>query len=467
MILLSMLFFMWGFITALNDVLAPHMRSAFDLNFKQQQLVQFAFFIAYFVGSAAYYLYSLYKGDLLSRIGYQRGIVIGLGISATGALLFVPASTLYSYPLFLAGLFLIGLGFTLLQISANPYVSELGSEETASRRLNQAQGFNSFGTVFAPLFGGFLIYRIFSATEGHEAERLMGPYLIFAIALLTLAVVFYFISLPRIQTQSNVQGGLAIFKFPQLSFGMIAIFLYVGAEVSVGSLLSDYLCLPEVGGICKETFLNAEGVRETTDPANDYLGLYWGGLMIGRFLGGLVFVKGGLKNSRLPLMLGIAAACGLLIYGGIYLRSPQVGLSELWIWGLMILVQILLFYLGRGRPALTLTLFSICAMVLLATGGLGHGKLAMWAVISVGLFNSIMWSNIFTMAIGGLGELKSQASSLLIMMILGGALYPLLQGSFADIPSIGLKGSFLVPGIAYFYLAFYGLLINKRSAGTI
>jgi MFS transporter, FHS family, L-fucose permease len=440
MALLTSLFFMWGFLTVMNDILIPYLKKAFELSYFQAMFVQFAFFAAYFVGSLIYFLISITKGDPIAKIGYQNGIVLGLVISGSGALLFYPAAQLLSYPFFLGALFILALGFTMLQISANPFVAILGSERTASSRLNLSQGFNSLGTTIAPLIGGYLIFNYF-ASENSGADSVQIPYLIFASALFALAIVFFFVKLPKIQSAEGVEKSAVAFRFRHVSLGMVAIACYVGAEVSIGSLLISYLQLPAIAGISEEA-------------GSIYVAIYWGGLMIGRFLGAISQSR--LASSRkVGLMVLSALGSFGLIFLAICIKDDSFLFAQIWPFTILIALNFGAFFVGRFVPSRTLAVFSVCCVALLLTTVFSSGPVAMWAVLGIGLFNSIMWSNIFTLSIEGLGKYKSQASSLLVMMIIGGALFPPAQGLAADL--WGIQLSFLLPVVAYLYLAFYGL----------
>lgn len=438
--LVTMLFFIWGFLTVMNDILIPYLQSAFSLTNFQSMLVQSAFFAAYFVGSLIYFFISASSGDPIARIGYKNGIVLGLLVSAFGAFLFLPAGNLESYPFFLLALFILALGFTLLQISANPYVAVLGSEATASSRLNLSQGFNSLGTTLAPITGGFLIFNYFGDSGGATSTTI--PYMIFAAVLLGLALVFYLIRLPDINQQEQPDSSGKALRFPQLKWGMGAIFFYVGAEVAIGSILIRFLELEKIAGLGEE-----EG--------SIFVSIYWGGLMIGRFLGAISLSGKLSKGQKLVTMMVTSLLCMLVIFGAIYLREgtfdwvlfrPYLGLAA---------VNILAFWLGRSLAARTLVIFSVICMALIAVSMTTEGLWAMWAVIGVGLFNSIMWSNIFTMSIEGLGKYKSQGSSLLVMMIIGGAALPPLQGKMADLTG-SIQMSLIIPLLGYCYLIWYG-----------
>ncbi|MGA3171507.1 MAG: sugar MFS transporter [Chthoniobacteraceae bacterium] len=430
--IMTVLFFLWGFMTVFNDILIPRFKEAFALNYFQAMLVQFAFFGAYFVGSLIYFVISARTGDPIARIGYKNGVVCGLLISAGGAALFWPAAQLTSYPLFLVGLFVMGLGFAMLQITANPYVTVLGPERTASSRLNLAQGFNSVGTTIGPLVGGYLIFQYFARVGEHAAQSVKVPYLAFCIIFVLLACVFYFIHLPRIG-EEKIEFGAGALKYPHVLLGILAIFMYVGGEVSVGSTIINFLKQPSIAGL-------------DTATASRYVSVYWGGLLIGRFMGAVELSDLRGSNKRF-LLAGIPILAAVVLYAA---DGPAILRS----YGLLLVLCWLLFQFGRSQAARTLALFALAVVALLATAILAGGKVAMWCVLGVGLFTSIGWSNTFSLAIEGVGIYKSQASSLLVMAILGGAILPPVQGFMAD--HAGLRLSFLVPMIAYAYVAFYG-----------
>jgi FHS family L-fucose permease-like MFS transporter len=429
---MTVLFFMWGFMTVFNDILIPRFKDAFTLDYFHAMLVQFAFFGAYFIGALLYFAISVLICDPIARLGYKNGVVIGLLISAVGSALFWPAAVSLSYPLFLAALFVVGLGFAMLQIAANPYVTILGSERTASSRLNLAQAFNSLGTTLGPLVGGYLIFQYFAHTGAHGADSVKVPYLAFCIVFTTLAAIFFFVHLPHIG-EGKIEPGFAALKFPHVDLGIIAIFMYVGGEVAVGSSIINFLGQPKIAGL---TQLEASG----------YVSLFWGGMLIGRFMGAVELseIAPGIKR----LLLSAIPIAAFLVLGAIRgwavvkMYLPFLALS--WI----------LFQFGKSLAARTLMIFSLTVVVLLATAIFTSGSLAIWCVIGAGLFTSIGWSNTFSLAIEGLGIYKSQASSLLVMAILGGAILPPLQGYVAD--RWNLQISYVVPLIAYAYVAFYG-----------
>ncbi|MCV9385262.1 sugar MFS transporter [Reichenbachiella ulvae] len=448
--MLTLLFFMWGFITCLNDILIPYLREVFALNYFQAMLVQFAFFGAYFIGSLVYFIVSTTIGDPITKIGYKNGIIIGLVISSIGCALFVPAAQFLLYGFFLAALFCLGIGLTVLQIAANPYVAILGSPETASSRLNLAQGFNSFGTTIAPVIGGFLIFSFFGGENVLGADAVKIPYLGLSALFLLLALVIKLTDLPVLSSSEEIPGGAGALKYRHLVLGMVGIFMYVGGEVAIGSLLVNFFGLENIVGL-------SEG------EASAYLSFYWGGAMIGRFLGA-ISMSNLPSNKKLATMLGTAVAVFLLIFGVIYTNTGIDIQTVLPFVGIMIL-NLLAFMAGKSSASRTLAVFSSVVVLLLLIAISTDGLIAFWAIIGIGLFNSIMWSNIFTLAIDGLGKYTSQGSSLLVMAILGGALIPLMQGALAD--WVGVQYSFALPIICYLYLFFYGVMGHKKTVNPL
>ncbi|WP_045858413.1 sugar MFS transporter [Teredinibacter purpureus] len=392
--ILTILFFMWGFITVLNDILIPHLKAVFDLTHFQASAVQFAFFGAYGVVSYP-------AGSLIKHIGYKKGVVLGLLIAGIGCLLFYPAGTQRVYGLFLTALFVLAAGITVLQVAANPFVTRLGNPEGASLRLTFTQAFNSLGTTLGPIFGAVLIFSAatvdisaLSAVEldahrQHEAEAVQLPYLILAASLIGLAVVFALLkNLPVIVDAEADQGHTAktAWQHRHLVLGALGIFLYVGAEVSIGSFIVDFLGDPNVANMPKR-------------QAGSMISFYWGAAMVGRFVG-------------VALML-------------------------------------------KFPPQKLLSIAAASATVLLITASLSSGYIAVWSVLAIGLFNAIMFPVIFSLAINKLGPATSQGSGILCVAIVGGAIVPPLQGLLAD--SIGLQVSFLLPVLCYLYIGYYGL----------
>jgi FHS family L-fucose permease-like MFS transporter len=390
------LFFMWGFVTVLNDVLVPHLKGIFDLNYAKASLIQFAFFVAYF-------LFSIPSAKLIDTIGYKRTMVAGVWIMGLGALLFIPAASVPSYPLFLAALMVLAGGITALQVAANPYVAVLGPSETASSRLNLSQAFNSLGTTIGPLLGGRLILSAVSksadtvramspdaklAYQVHEAASVKMPYLIIGLALIALGIAIALFKLPPMPEAEHHKGdaatGKSIWNYRHLVLGAVGIFVYVGAEVSIGSFLINYFSQANIGNI-----------REV--DAAKFVSFYWGGAMVGRFVGSAV-----LQKLRTGTVLGCAA---------------------------------------------------VCSCLLVVTSMVTSGHVAMWSIILVGFFNSVMFPSIFTLGIAKLGPLTGDGSGLLIMAIVGGALIPVAQGWLAD--HIGLHHAFILPAVCYLYIVYY------------
>ena len=457
-IVMTALFFMWGFITCMNDILIPFLKKVFDLNYAQAMLVQFTFFGAYFIGSLIYFIISTTLGDPIYKIGYKRSIIIGLLLSALGCIMFYPAASLKIYGLFLAALFVLALGFTILQIAANPYIAILGPPEGASSRLNLSQGFNSFGTTIAPIIGGYFVFHFF-ALYGKPLLDTMGnvvmtdikepltafsvqvPYVFFSGIFLLLAVLIGFTKLPRLTGDHDIEINAGALRYRNLVLGFVAIFMYVGAEVSIGSLFINYarelLNFPEM-------------------TAKSFLAFYWGGAMIGRFLGAISLSNKASESRKLKGMALTSIIGFFLIYLIVYLESSDgFPITDVLPFIGFLILNFLAFRLGKSLPARTLLIFALVNILLLISAMAFTGTFSLWFIIGIGLFNSIMWSNIFTLAIKDLGKYTSQASSILIMGILGGAILPLIQGSIADTIG-GLHYSFFIPVLAYTFLAYYG-----------
>jgi FHS family L-fucose permease-like MFS transporter len=398
------LFFMWGFLTSLNDILIPHLKGIFELTYAQAMLIQFAFFSSYFI-------FALPSGKLVEWRGYKQTMVIGLVVMAAGALLFLPAARIASFGLFLTALVVLAAGITGLQVAANPYVTSLGPERTAASRLNFSQAFNSLGTTIGPPLGGLLIlggaklipvqlHSLSAAARQtfrqQQASTVTLPYLGIALALLALALALGLLKLPGSSaaqmTQDFRPGAFgedastrSIWREKWLLLGAIGIFLYVGAEVSIGSFLINYFGLPQITQLSPERAAN-------------YVAFYWGGAMVGRFIG-----SGLLRKLSTGMVLGTAA---------------------------------------------------LVACLLVVISMLTHGNVAMWSILAVGLFNSVMFPSIFTLGLANLGALTSKGSSLMVAAIVGGALLPLLEGKMAD--AMGVQRAFIVPVVCYIYIAFFG-----------
>ncbi|PKL35585.1 MAG: L-fucose:H+ symporter permease [Spirochaetae bacterium HGW-Spirochaetae-1] len=417
--ILTSLFFMWGFLTCLNDILIPHLKSVFALNYARAMLVQFCFF-------GAYFLMSLPSGYILKKVGYKNGIVMGLLIAGTGCFLFYPSAAYRSYYMFLSAFFVLASGITLLQVSANPYVTVLGREETASSRLNLTQAFNSLGTTIAPYFGSMLILAVAVKTTGEtavmsgtereahhavQAAAVQVPYLGLGAALFIIAAVFAFIKLPDIgktedgekttgdSRKGDREGKTSAWEYRHLVLGALGIFLYVGAEVSIGSFLVNFFGQSNMGGLSEIS-------------AGKLVSWYWGGAMVGRFIGSALMRK---INPRRILAFNASAAA-----------------------------------------------FLVLAAVLT------RGNVSMVAILLVGLCNSIMFPTIFSLSIRGLGPHTGEGSGILCMAIVGGAIVPFLQGLIAD--RAGIQPSFMLPAVCYLYIVFFsvkGADVCEKEKGAL
>lgn len=442
---ITILYFMWGFITCLNDILIPHFKAIFVLSYAETMLIQFAFFGAYFIGSLIYFFISLWSGDPINRIGYKNGIILGLFISAIGTSLFYPAALYKSFGFFLAALFVLALGFTILQIAANPFVILLGKPQTGSHRLSLAGAINSFATTIAPIIGGALILGSVAAASGIDSVK--TPYLVLSGIFCLLIVVFRIVKLPSFSSEQRLEKKVGALAYPQLTLGILAIFFYVGAEVTVGSFMANFVGLKEIKGLAPAA-------------ATVYVSLYWGSLMIGRFAGAVsVFNLSTLTRKILIAVLPVATFFFILIIFKIRAGDQPFNIGDFLVYLPFIAISIVAFYIGQEKPAKTLFLFSMICIALLIISLVTTGELAMWSVISLGLYNSIMWPAIFALAIAGLGKYTSQGSSLLIMAICGGALIPLIQGYIADHYSVHY--SFIVPVFCYMYMAYYALKMKS------
>lgn len=439
MISVTVLFFIWGFITSLNDVLIPFLKNVYSLSHFEANIVQFAFFGAYFVGAFIFFLFSLKGKDPITKIGYKNTLIIGLIIAAIACFLFaMTAKNNLSFTTFLLTLFLLGIGLTFLQIAANPFVSIIGDRQTASSRLNLTQAFNSLGTTLGPALGGYFVFNYFAKnTIGTDA--VFVPYLFLACLLIAVTVFIYMSKITYTEQEEELETAkTSIFNKPYVLLGALGIFFYVGAEVSIGSNFVSYM---------KEMLGKPESV------ASAFLSYYWGGAMIGRFLGA-ISLSNAKQSSKFIYMILLAVASFLIIFFVNYSLHGLV-FHQVWFFIVFIVLNFIFFYLGKGKPALSLSIFAMVNLGLIISSFIAEPQVAVWCVLAIGLFNSIMWGNVFTLAIDGLGKQTASASSILIMMIVGGALLPPLQGLLADI--IGIKYSFIIPMISYCYLCFYGL----------
>ncbi len=415
-IFLTSLFFLWGFITVLVDSLIPRLREVFTLNYFQAGLVQFAFF-------GAYFLLSIPSGFILSKIGYKKGILLGLLTLATGCLLFYPAASYREFSIFMLAYFVLASGITILQVAANPYVAVLGPEESASSRLNLSQAFNSLGTTIAPAIGAMFILsdkvknpQEIAALSNldkenyyiSEAAAVQSPFIGIAIFVALLAFAFVFIKLPKLIKESPKGGYIKVLQNKSLVMGAIGIFVYVGAEVAIGSYLINYFLEMNLATLIKESsFMKSisESILGSSSKNLDnnaivgaFVTFYWSGAMIGRFIG-----------AHLTKII---------------------------------------------KPAKVLSFFAIGAILLILVSISSSGFIAMWSILAVGLFNSIMFPTIFSLSLEGLEDLKPQASGVLCTMIVGGAIIPPLFGLLSD--QTGFKTAFILVIICYLYIVFYG-----------
>jgi FHS family L-fucose permease-like MFS transporter len=403
-------------------------------------LVQTTFFGAYGIGALTYYIYANIKTDILNQIGYKNGILIGLGLASIGSALFYPISFSNNYYIYLIPLFIIGIGFTILQIACNPYVTLLGDKTNASSRLNLAQGINSLGTTLAPIIGAY-----FLLAGKNEIQEVGGPFLILAGLFMVTMVFIYFQSLPEYKNIEAITK-VNLFKYPQVTMGMVAIFLYVGAEVAIGSKLIEYFQLESIAGL--------------GDDAGAYVGVYWGGAMIGRLASAFIFNQNLSMSKRILYSIGSTLLTIVIILIAIYM-TKELTIYDIYPLLFFIPIQFISLLKFKDSNGKVLSLFAIIIISLLIIAFIFEGKTAMWSIIAIGLFNSIMWSNIFTLSIANLGNKTAKASSLLIIMIIGGAVLPLLMGVVSD--KFNLKIAYLIPIIAYLYISYFGLKITKLT----
>ena len=464
-VLLS-IFFFWGFVAASNTVLIGTFKTHFKLSQFQSQLVDMAFYAAYFSGSLLYFFYSRLKGDLLNKIGYKKGLVFGLLISALGSLGFVPAAGMQSFPMMLASLFIVAIGFTLQQIVVNPYVMVMGSPQTGAHRVTLGGSINSFGTTIGPLVISYAIFGGISGTNAlSDLSSVKAPYAILAAAFMLAALLVMFSKLPEVTNDEKIEDNLGAFSFPQVKLGMLAIFVYVGVEVAIQSNMPALLETPAMLGL----------------PASEtvhFISLYWGSLMIGRWTGSIAAfdLKARTKKILTAIIPLLAYAVILLVN---YIKFSALGVPEkindlLYYFPCIVLI-IAGFYVAQEKPARTMLLFGSLGTLLMIAGMLTHGYIATYLFIRGGLFCSVMWPCIFSLSLAGLGKYTNQASSLLVMMILGGAIIPPFQGWLSD--KTGIHFSYIVPLLGFVYLAYFGwkvkavlqeqgLDFDKQTAGS-
>ncbi len=494
---LILVFFFWGFVAAGNDILIPVFKKVLDLDQIQSQMVSFAFYVAYTIGSIAYIVISkLRKKDILESIGYRKGLALGLAISALGTGLFYPAAQYYvkaeqtyqskltdyylrmnmmaqgqltteyaeanamteerakaefksdknvTFAIFITGLFIVGLGFSLQQTVANPLAIILGNPEQGSQRLSLAGGINNIGTTIGPLIVAFAIFGKVGSQTAMDVNAVKFPYLVLGLAFLLAAYFFLKSSIPDQleQKEVDVKDNKSVFRFPQLWLGMIAIFVYVGVEVSTASNLPEFM---------------KQKLQISEEHIAPYVSLFWASLMIGRWTSaGLVFAKDNMQKMLFRIGLPYAAF-------GIFLLVNALAGHELTIfypYAGIILILIVGDFLSQGNPSRQLLIYSLLGIGSLLIGIYGTGMVSAYAFISVGLFCSTLWPCIYTLAISGLGHQTNQGSGYLIMMIMGGGFISVTQGALAEMPSIGIQASYWVGVMCFAYLAFYGFKVAQ------
>ena len=442
------IFFFWGFVAASNDILIPVFKKALDLSQMQSQLISFAFYVAYTVGSLLYFgISALLKRDILNTLGYRNGLALGLVISACGTLLFIPASNTASFDLLITGLFIVGLGFSLQQIAANPLAIQMGDPATGNQRLSLAGGINNVGTTIGPVIVSFAIFGgIGSGTTTLDLKAVQIPYLVLGAAFLLAAVMFKFSSVPdKIETVKSINENsslLSVLKYPQLSLGMLAIFLYVGVEVATASNLPEFM---------KQKLGTSE---EAVAP---FVSLFWASLMIGRWTSAAAsFNIAESAKTKLNILLPFGAFAIFLFANFIAGHEVQNFYPYLFI----VVILAIADTLSEGNPIKQLLLYSILGMTALLIGIFSSGIISVFAFISVGLFCSTLWPCIFTLGIAGLGSRTNTGSSLLIMMIMGGGFISVTQGALADDKYLGIQYSYLVGVACFAYLAFYAYRVK-------
>ncbi|MCF6140749.1 MFS transporter [Flavobacterium sp. K77] len=525
-------FFFWGFIGASNGVFIPFCKAKFGLDQFQSQLIDFAFYGAYYIGALLLFIFSsIAKKDILNGWGFKKGIIYGLLISTFGALLMILAVTQGSYLFILGALFIVALGFSLQQTSAQPFAASLGEAHTASSRLNLAGGINSFGTTIGPIVVSIALFGVIAGVNIEEyAQRpdsldsmrilyvFVGGLFLLAAALFqfskklpsgksdstfetankamktligitvilvavfayifsryedpefitrfienkekdflglgltvsTLLIVVVGLLFANTTAQKNPEGWGAM-KYPQLVLGMLALFAYVGVEVTIGSNLGELLVTPDFGSI------SGPGLAP-------YMSMYWGSLMIGRWAGAITVFNPSSQMKKILLIVVPYVAFGVVLTANAI--SGQ-DVTPLYAYAFVILFQVAGFFLGKDQPSRTLMIFGLMGMTAMLIGLFTTGTIAIFAFMSGGLFLSIMWPSIFSLAIAGLGKYTSQGSAFLVMMILGGGIIPPLQGKLADI--IGIHTSYFIPVLCFAFIAFYGWkvigILEKQGIG--
>lgn len=441
---LMTVWFFWSFVAASNGILIPLFKAKFGLSQTQAQYIDFAFYAAYFVGSVLYLLVSAtLKTDILNKIGYKNGIIYGLLISAVGTLMFYPAAELQSYTLLLSGLFIVGLGFSLQQTATQPFMIALGDPATGAQRINLGGAVNNLGGTIGPTIVSLAIFGSIAADAATNAsvESVKVPYLIVGALFLGLALFFRLSKLPRITNDEDVEVGTGVLKYPQLVLGMIAIFVYVGVEVTIGSNLGEYL---------------AKTRNLTSSQISPFVSLFWGSMMIGRWTASIPNFDLSKTTQRILMVIVPFVAFGIV------LAVAAVGgsdVSVMYPYALCVLVVIGAFFASGGKPVRTLLIFTGLGGVAMLIGLLTTGDVALYAFISGGLFCSVLWPSIFSLGTAGLGKYTNQGSAYLIMMILGGAIIPVIQGLLAD--TVGIHLSYVVALICFAYLFFFAIRVEQ------
>ncbi|SDE29962.1 MFS transporter, FHS family, L-fucose permease [Mucilaginibacter pineti] len=517
---LVIVFFFWGFLAASNGVFIPFCKEHFHLTQFESQLIDFTFYGGYFIGSLILYFASqASKVDIMNKLGYKNGIILGLIISAVGALGMIPAIATGSFGFILAVFFIIAVGFSLQQTAANPFVVALGEPETGSNRLNFAGSINNIGGLLGPVVVGVILFG--SATAKIEAKDVQissvnNLYYMLAGLFIAVAVFFWFSNLPKVTSDEKIESsskantplfiifiafllilaadplsnaihipsqyfvyaslaiivltlvgtifaakgskeGWGAMQYPQLILGMLAIFTYVGTEVTIQSNMGSLLKTPEFGSFAESAI-------------SPYISLYWGSLMIGRFAGSI-----GAFNLSKTTKYILYVLVPFIAFGIVLLVNAVTGVnvSNLYVYAVCVAILIVAFFIGKQKPTRTLSVLALLGVAFMLTGLLTTGRVATFSFISGGLCCSIMWPSIFSLAITGLGKYTSQGSAFLIMMILGGSIIPPLQGKIADGSGDIVKGmsgihfSYIVPALGFAYLAYFAWKVSKelRSQG--
>lgn len=490
---LTTLFFVWGSLTSLNDVLIPFAQNVFNLNLGESFLIQTAFFFAYFV-------FSFPSAKIIDWIGYKRAIIVGLSTMVAACLLVYPAAKIPSFPFFLTALLILAAGITVLQVAANPYVAVLGRPETASSRLNLTQAFNSLGTAVFPWVGAKLILgeSVSAAAQSASQDAVVKLYVyFFAILLVLLAILFAVFKLPKMEAAERRIGEKvedSVWKHPNLVLGAVGIFVYVGAEVAIGSSIANYLALNKIGHFASSIADPAAQYHAAKAVAAQFIGLYWLGAMFGRFIGSAVL--SGVKTLQIAIALAVAFTVLVIAYvtgaadysqmSGVLADAvallhqlrPLVTLCTI-VFALLLVISIV-----RGghvvmKTSQMLGLCAACAALLVITSVFSAGQLAMWSILLVGFFNSIMFPSIFTSGIAELGQLTGDGSGVLNTAIVGGAVIPFIVGKVADVinhsryPEMtlgeiswgqGIHYALLIPALCYFYILFYAVSGSRPNS---